>query len=257
MPTPHPKPRVLIVAEAANPEWVSVPLIGWSLSRALTAYADVHLVTQIRNREAILRAGLIEGVDFTAIDSEAIARPLWALGQKLRMGEGKGWTTLQLVNAIAQPHFEYLVWRRFRADLKAGRYDIVHRVTPLSPTISSRLAGDCARLGIPFVLGPINGGVPWPKGFEAERLQEREFLSYVRSAYRLLPGRKKTLRHSAAILAGSRHTASEIPDQWQGKLIYLPENAVDPAKFTPRPPAQSPAQSRSVARLFHRAVGSL
>ena len=224
--------RVLAIAEAANPDWVSVPLVGWSLAHALREVADVHLVTHARNRAAILDAGYVEGREVTFIDSDRLARPLWQLGEALRMGQGKGWTTIQALNALAYPHFERLVWRAFGAEIKAGAYDIVHRITPLSPTIASPVAARCARAGVPFVLGPLNGGVPWPEGFNSERLRERELLSYLRSAYRYLPGRARTLRHAAAILTGSRHTQSEIPARYQDKVIYLPENAVDPAKFS-------------------------
>lgn len=245
------RPRILIIAEAANPEWVSVPLIGWSLSRALAQVADVHLVTQIRNRDAIIRAGLEEGTDFTAIDSEAFARPLWAIGEKLRGGGGKGWTTLQLINALSYPHFERLIWRQFGADIRAGRYDIVHRVTPLSPTISSPLAAKCARAGVPFVLGPLNGGVPWPREFDAERRQEKEWLSYIRGVYKALPGRRRALKHAAAIIAGSRHTEGEIPADMRAKTFYIPENAIDPARFAKRatPGGEGPLRASFVGRM--------
>jgi alpha-maltose-1-phosphate synthase len=229
--------RVLLIAEAANPEWVSVPLEGWQNARAISQVADVHLVTQIRNREAILRAGVSER-EFTAIDSEKIAARIHWINEKIRGGAGKGWTTGTALTAISYIYFERLLWKRFGPDIRGGKYDLVHRVTPLSPTTPSIIAGKCRRAGVPFVIGPLNGGVPWPRWFQGARRREKEWLSYVRDAYRLLPYYRSTRRNAGAIIVGSRDTLAQMPQRY-------------PAKFTRRieRPVSAPVRAVFVGRL--------
>lgn len=223
--------RALLIAEAANPEWVSVPLEGWSHARALLDEVDGHLVTQVRNAEAIGRTGLDPAL-YTTIDSERVAAPLYRLADRLRGGAGKGWTTMTAVSALSYYYFERLVWRRFGDEIRQGRWDVVHRLTPLSPTSPSTIARRCARAGVPFVWGPINGGVPWPREFDRARRKEREWLSYVRGLHRLMPGYRSTRRNTAAIVAGSLATLEQVPAAFREKCVYIAENAIDPQRFT-------------------------
>jgi glycosyltransferase involved in cell wall biosynthesis len=224
--------RTLLIAEAANPEWVSVPLVGWSLASAIARVTRAHLVTHTRNCAAISKAGQIEGRDFTTIDSDAIARPLWRASNILRGKAGVGWTTATATAAFAYYYFESLVWKRFATAIVRGDFDVVHRITPLSPTIPSVLAKRCWRAGIPFVIGPLNGGVPWPRGFDSARRKEREWLSYIRSAYKLLPAYKSTLQSAAAVIVGSNDTLQQVPTKFRDKCLYLPENGIDPDNFS-------------------------
>lgn len=237
-----PRPKILIVAEAANPEMVSVPLVGWSLTAALREVAEIHLVTQIRNRDAILRAGLVEGRDFTIIDSKSVARPLWRLTNLLGVGtsSNKGWTISQAITVLSDGYFERLVWREFGHRIKAREWDVVHRITPLSPVKPSFVGRQTAAVGVPFVVGPLNGGVPWPPGFESTRNREREWLSKLRGAAKLLPGRKATWRAARAILVGSRHTQGEIASEYSDKTVYIPENGITEATFTPTADSRPP-----------------
>ncbi|HVV17412.1 MAG TPA: glycosyltransferase family 4 protein [Polyangia bacterium] len=244
-------PRALIIAEAANPDWPSVPLVGWSHAAALARVADVHVVTQVRNRDSFVRSGWREGVDFTAIDSEAAARPLWHFDQALRSLTGLGWTTTTALSALPYYYFEHLVWKTFAKRIQSGEFSIVHRLTPLSPTSPSIIANRCKQAGAKFIWGPINGGVPWPKGFDQVRRAEGEWLSYVRDAYKLLPGYRSTRADAAAILVGSLATRDQLSPEGRDKAIYIPENAIDPARFGRKVdrPVTTPLRVAFVGRL--------
>ena len=243
--------RILLLAEAANPEWTSVPLIGWSLSRALAKVADVHLVTQVRNRDAIVRAGLMEGRDFSVVDNERYASPIYKLSGLLRGGIGKGWTTVTALSSLAYYSFEFDTWRQFKSRLCAREFDLVHRITPVSPTHQSILAKRLAKLRIPFVVGPMNGGVPWPKNFIDRMHAEHEWLSYFRSLYKVMPAYRSTRRDSSAIIAGSKYTLAQMPHWAAAKSVYIPENGIDLDRFcSPRNRSTSlPLQVAFIGRL--------
>jgi glycosyltransferase involved in cell wall biosynthesis len=243
--------RVLLIAEAANPEWTSGPLIGWSLSRALAKITDAHIITQVRNQNALKRAGLVEGRDFTAIDNEKVAASLNKFSQWLRGGAGKGWTTTQAFSSLAYYSFEQEVWNRIGTRIRAHEFDLVHRITPLSPTSQSLIAKRLAKQNVPFVIGPLNGGVPWPKGFIDRQHAEKEWLSHFRGVFKLMPGYRSTRRYSAAIIVGSKHTLSEMPGWARNKCVYIPENGIDPDRFNfPRNHSASlPLRGSFVGRL--------
>jgi len=97
------------------------------------------------------------------------------------------------------------------------------------------------------VLGPLNGGTPWPAGFDQARRREREWLSYVRGAYRLMPGWRSTYSSAAAVVIASRSTWDEMPGSCAGKQFYVPENGIDPARFSARRAHQA---SRPIRLVF-------
>lgn len=248
------KLRVLVLAESCNPDWFSVPLVGWFHCEALhrlTEPLDAHIVTQVRNRDAFLRQGWREGTDFTAVDSEAVARPISKFDETLRRVTGLGWTVSTALDALPYAYFEYRAWKMFGAAIKARQWDVVHRVTSLSPTTPSVIAGACQRAGVPFVWGPINGGVPWPPGFHRQLRAEGEYLAYVRDAYKLLPFYRATRRSAAAIVIGSRATWEQMPAAYHDRCVYIPENAVDPVRFARvvSGPVRSPLRIAFVGRL--------
>ena len=72
---------------------------------------------------------------------------------------------------------------------------------------------------VPFILGPVNGGLGWPPGFYAELRREREWLTYARKVHTTLPYYRSTYRKSAAILAGFQHTIDKLPAEARPRIF--------------------------------------
>jgi phosphatidylinositol alpha-1,6-mannosyltransferase len=222
--------KILLLAEACNPEWTSVPLVGFNFVNALSQRSDLRitLATHIRNRPALEQKGLASRIEILWIDNEWIAKPLYRMGTLLRGGSSLGWTTNMAFSWPAYVAFEMSIARRLKRRLESGEFELIHRITPVSPTLPSPLS---AMTRVPMIVGPLNGGLPWPQEFPELRSREREWLSPLRRLYRQLPGFRSTYQHLAGVISGSRHTATEIPDYFRGKQFHLPENGIDPDRF--------------------------
>lgn len=224
------KIRVLIIAEACNPTFTSVPLVGYNLARALAQRDDleVTVVSHIRNKAALEVDALSTIARLVFIDNEAVARPLHKISTWLRGGQGLSWTTGTALAWPSYMYFEKKLFKHFHEEFRQNKFDIVHRITPLTPTMGSPLA---SLVSAPMVIGPLNGGLPWPAAYPELRRQEREWLVPVRGLYKHLPHFRSTYKKIAAVISGSRHTATETPRYFSGLRFQMPENGIDTDRF--------------------------
>jgi glycosyltransferase involved in cell wall biosynthesis len=120
--------------------------------------------------------------------------------------------------------FEWNAWRQLKSRIQTGEFDVVLRVLPMSAVVPSPFAYLLRKGPIPFVIGPINGGLPWPSGF-SQLEHQKEWISGLRSLYRYMPFARSTYRNAAAIIAASSQTCSEFA-VYRDKVFFIPENGV-------------------------------
>jgi glycosyltransferase involved in cell wall biosynthesis len=220
--------RILLLAETCNPEWASLPAVSYNTTRALSNYAEVTLVTLEFNRPNLQKTGAGKAT-IVYVNNEYVSKPLWRFSTFVRGNADHALTAAAAMQWPAQVAFEWEAWKRFKDDINGGAFDIVQRLTPMSPTLPSPMARWCPA---PFVVGPINGGLPWPPAFRHEMRREREYLHYIRDAYRLMPFYRSTFSRPRCILAGFSHTIADLPRSALARTIDFPEVGVDPEMFS-------------------------
>lgn len=214
--------RVLVLAPDCNPDWPSSPLVGYSHSEALARLHSVTLAVRKVNEAAIRR----RHPPFQAI--EPVSMP-WAdrISEWMMRWIFKGNYRSQVLTAAGYFFalaFEWRVWRRMRSRILNGEFDVVLRLMPITYVLPSPFAFFLRNGPVPFVLGPVNGGLPWPDGFTQAKKQ-RQWISAFRDLYRFLPFARSTYRNAAAIIAASSRMCAEFAP-YREKVFFVPENGV-------------------------------
>jgi glycosyltransferase involved in cell wall biosynthesis len=218
--------RILLLAPDAHPEIICGSLIGYSEAQALARLHDVTIAVRPSREEALRRKqGPIRSVEVVRVHRlERIFE--WVVR---RIFKNDYMTHSQSLTAFFRYPFalafEWQAWRQLRVRIMAGEFDIALRLLPIAATMPSPFAYFLRKGPIPFVIGPISGGLPWPQGFtQAEN--HKQWISGCRSLYRVMPFARSTYRHAAAIIAGASQTYTEFA-KYHEKLFFLLENGVD------------------------------
>jgi glycosyltransferase involved in cell wall biosynthesis len=216
--------RILIVAPNASSRFggeAFLPLKYFQLLRQRGHPA--RLIAHARNRADLEEMLAPFHHDIFYIEDSLLHRMIWKVGFFLpgRLRDVLVGTLLNIVNERFQA-------RLIRRLVAAGEVDVIHQPIPVSPLAPSSLYG----FGVPVVIGPMNGGMTFPAGYEdLESPATRRFVQTARGLARLLnrliPGKQR----AAALLVANDRTRRALPFQAHPNIIALVENGVDPSAW--------------------------
>jgi glycosyltransferase involved in cell wall biosynthesis len=214
--------RILVLAPDANPEGICGPLLSFSQAEALARLHDVTLVVRSRSEAAVRRRqNRLHAVE--VVRQPWIER-IYAWSLRWIFKNNYNSKVLTAFNYPFSLAFEWGAWRQTRTRIMAGEFDVVLRLLPVPAVLPSPFAFFLRHGPIPFVIGPISGGLPWPEAF-SQANNQKEWICGLRNLYRFLPFAHSTYRYAAAIIAGTSQTYAEFAVYCE-KLFFLLENGV-------------------------------
>src|SRR5271156_4678182 len=183
--------RILVLGPECNPEQISIDYVTYSHAAALAQLHDVTLVVRAHVEDAVRRAkGPFHSLEVVRMPwLERIYA--WTLRRIFKYN-----FDTQLFTAFLYPFslaFEWRAWRQLRRRIFAGEFDVVQRILPMTPVLPSPFAFFLRKGPIPFVIGPLNGGLRSAPGFSQP--DKRQWMFAIRNLYRFLPFARSTYRH--------------------------------------------------------------
>jgi glycosyltransferase involved in cell wall biosynthesis len=226
--------RVAIVAENASFRFggeASLPLHYFAQLRARGV--EAWLIVHGRTRPELEALFPAESGRIHYIPDQWFHKLLWHLSRLLprRVSEATFGTAMVLLN-------QYLQAALVRGLVAQHGVNLVHQPIPVSPKAPSLLHD----LGVPVIIGPMNGGMEYPPAFRGtESAFTRVSVALGRASAdwmnRLFPGK----RDARILLVANQRTRMALPAGVEGTVLQLPENGVDLRIWSP--PADVTAQT--------------
>lgn len=243
--------KVLFIVEQCNPEWPSVPLVAYNLWNELAKIANVHLVTHERNRSALEQrpwcssyelnnnCNVHRKIDY--IEESSLIKHYYKVISFVLGEDGTNWPLYHALSYPIYSSFNHQVYKKFAHRVNSGEFDIVHAFTPVLPrypvSISRIMTRPVEQNGkisineprVPFVLGPVNGGLPFPIAFQKMAQKEGGHFNFLRKFIHYIPNYNTTYLNASLILAGSRYTQSLIVEKFpntKDRIELFHENGV-------------------------------
>ncbi len=240
----QPHRRVLVVGHYASEYTGGAGAIPLRVFGRLRAHGvDAWLLTHVSARAEL--AALLPAAEFeriTFVSSLPGLAPLFSVGERLPVGlRTIAWAITQLERQVAM----LPVARRLVRELAI---DIVHQPISVSPVSPSPLAG----LGVPVVMGPLNGGMQLPPAF---RDRESSLDALIRAARPVLATALNQLIRGRpladVVLVANDRTRSLLPRSVRKRAVEMSDIGVVlrdwPAPDAPSAPGALPSAPGAAA----------
>jgi glycosyltransferase involved in cell wall biosynthesis len=212
--------KICIVGQNASYKYGGEASLPWLCFKYLRERGiDVHLVVHGRTKPEVL-AGFPNDHDRLHFSPETkLDRFLWRCGSFLPKK-----IDVQTFTAARHIHNQRLQRKIVRQLIADKGIQLVHEINPVSPKQISRMHG----LGVPVIIGPLAGGMTYPRAFRdmesrGSRAVEAVGRGLSRILNRIYPGK----RQAAALIVANEQSRQALPSGVRGKIFEIPDVGVD------------------------------
>jgi len=209
--------KMILVAYDLNPKWGSEPAKAHNWLKILTNHFFVEVFVREVNRENIERFDYGQNVRFNFVRADDFLSKTY---QKLKLYNfGNSRFIKKLKPLLIQK-------------TATGEYSSIHYITPASILSYNSLYKE---IGLPFIVGPLGGGLKTPKHFRKAFNTTELFKNYIRIGFYTLLKRKSSFRrflsNAKAILIGTEYLLDYIPKSAKSKIHIVFDTVIDLTEF--------------------------